>query len=103
MIINTRSRFPRSIIFAQCKQRGRLSAAIGLMLVLTACGGGDTAAPPGSPVPATGPATTTDVASFGANGAPAFRLLSNSSTFDLREGNAITIPVGIERVNVFRT
>ena len=100
-MINTRSRFPRSIIFAQYKRHGRLRVAIalGLMLVLSACGGGDTAAPPGPPVPATGSVTTTDVASFGASGAPAFRLVSNSSAFDLREGNAITIPVGIERVN----
>jgi len=68
---------------------------MGLMLLLASCGGSDTAAPPGSPVPATGtPVASTG--SFGGNGAPAFRLVSNGSAFDLREGNAITIPVGID-------
>jgi len=98
MTTNSRSGFPRSIFSARYNRPGRLSAALGLMLVLAGCGGSDTATPPGAPVPATG-AVVSSGGTFGANGEPAFRLVTNSNAFDLREGNAITIPVGIERVN----
>jgi len=94
MTIYTRSSNPRANFRARFSRRSRLGVALSLVLVLAACGGSDTATPPGTPGPA-----TSGVAGFGANGAPAFRLVSNSNAFDLREGNAITIPVGIERVN----
>ena len=50
-----------------------------------------------SPVPPLENAT--DDNDFGSDGAAAFRLLSNNNGFDLNEGEAITLPLTLQRVN----
>ena len=73
-----------------------------LALALQACGGGSSggnfeqeAVPP---IQSAENGTDPDP-SFGSDGVAAFRLLSNNNGFDLNEGEAITLPVSLQRVN----
>lgn len=69
------------------------------VLLLAACSGGDegTVASTGGDNPSAAVNPTSD--NFGSDGTPAFRLRSNNNGFDLNEGDTITIPVTIDRVN----
>ncbi len=71
-------------------------------LLLASCGGGDedTVATTGAATPGnTQQPTDPSLANFGTDGQPAFRLRGNNNGFDLVEGDTITIPVTIDRVN----
>ena len=76
------------------------SSLICAVLLLASCGGGDrdtVTSNPGNSADSLGVTTTSE--DFGANGLPAFRLRTNNNGFNLIEGESITVPVSIDRVN----
>jgi len=69
-------------------------------LAIQACGGSSSDRfEQVSPVPVPPLETATDGNGNGSDGAEAFRLLANNNNFDLNEGEGITLPVTLQRIN----